>query len=73
MRKTLIGTVIKKASTNTLKVKVSRSVTHPIYKKKYTLSKNYLVHVLDDKYQVGDTVKIAETRPISKNKRFEVI
>lgn len=72
MHKTLIGKVIKKSSANTIKVLVKRQITHPVYKKQYTLSKNYLVHDASGNHEIGDTVTINETKPISKLKHFIV-
>lgn len=72
MPKILKGQVVKKSSSKTVKVAVSRTVRHPIYKKRYSLTKNYLVHDDSGKHKVGDTVTIIETKPISKRKRFKI-
>ena len=72
-RRILIGKVVKKSGDKTVSVLVSRQTTHPIYKKIMRLSKKYLAHDSDNSNSVGDTVKIQETRPLSKSKSWEVI
>lgn len=51
---------------------VNRSVTHPIYGKRYTVTKKFAAHDEDNKAHKGDLVDIIETRPISKNKTFKL-
>ena len=72
-RRILSGKVIKKSGDKTVSVLVSRQTTHPIYKKIMRLSKKYLAHDSDNSISVGDSVKIQETRPLSKSKSWEVI
>lgn len=72
-RRILSGKVVKKSGDKTVSVLVSRQTTHPIYKKIIRLSKKYLAHDSDNSISVGDTVKIQETRPLSKSKSWEVI
>ena len=72
-RRILIGKVVKKSGDKTVSVLVSRQTTHPIYKKIMRLSKKYLAHDSDNSISVGDSVKIQETRPLSKSKSWEVI
>ena len=72
-RRILNGKVIKKSGAKTVSVLVTRQTTHPIYKKIIRLSKKYLVHDNDNSISVGDSVKIQETRPLSKSKSWEVI
>lgn len=71
-RKKLQGTVVSNKMTGTIVVRVDRLVAHPIYKKRYTISKNYMVHYDEGGFQEGDRVTIEETRPVSKNKRWRV-
>ena len=71
--KTLQGTVVSDAMDKTVVVEVGRSVQHPKYKKFYTISKKYHAHDEENKYKIGDTVEIVETRPISKKKSFKVV
>ena len=72
-RRILSGKVVKKSGDKTVSVLVSRQTTHPIYKKIMRLSKRYLAHDSDNSMSVGDSVKIQETRPLSKSKSWEVI
>ena len=72
-RRILSGKVVKKSGDKTVSVLVSRQTTHPIYKKIIRLSKKYLAHDSDNSISVGDSVKIQETRPLSKSKSWEVI
>ena len=72
-RRILNGKVIKKSGDKTVSVLVTRQTTHPIYKKIIRLSKKYLAHDNDNSISVGDSVKIQETRHLSKSKSWEVI
>ena len=72
-KRILSGKVVKKSGDKTISVLVTRQTTHPIYKKLIRVSKKYLVHDSENKIIVGDSVRIQETKPISKNKSWEVI
>ena len=72
-KRILTGKVVKKSGDKTISVLVTRQTTHPVYKKIIRVSKKYLAHDSDNKISVGDSVRIQETRPISKNKSWEVI
>jgi len=72
-KRILTGKVVKKSGDKTISVLVTRQTTHPIYKKIIRVSKRYLAHDSDNKIIVGDSVRIQETRPVSKNKSWEVI
>jgi len=72
-KRILSGKVIKKSSDKTVSVQVTRQTTHPIYKKIIRVSKKYLVHDADNTIAVGENVKIQETKPVSKNKSWEII
>ena len=72
-KRILTGKVVKKSGDKTISVLVSRQTTHPVYKKIIRVSKKYLAHDSDNNIIVGDSVRIQETRPISKNKSWEVI
>ena len=72
-KRILSGKVVKKSGDKTISVLVTRQTTHPIYKKLIRVSKKYLAHDNDNKIVVGDSVKIQETKPISKNKSWEVV
>ena len=67
---TFTGVVIKTAMKDTATVRVDRYVKHPKYKKYQVRSKRFLVHDPGNTAQVGETVTIVATRPISKRKRF---
>ena len=72
-KRILSGKVVKKSGDKTISVLVTRQTTHPIYKKLIRVSKKYLAHDSENKIIVGDSVKIQATKPISKNKSWEVI
>lgn len=69
----LNGVVVSDKMAKTIIVSVSRFIKHPLYGKYYKVSKKYKAHDEENKYKVGDKVKIIETRPISKDKHFSVI
>lgn len=69
---TFVGTVVKTAMKDTATVRVDRFVKNAKYKKYFVRSKKYLVHDPGNSAQVGDTVTIVATRPISKMKRFAI-
>ena len=72
-KRILSGKVVKKSGNKTISVLVTRQTTHPVYKKIIRVSKKYLAHDSDNNIIVGDSVRIQETKPISKNKSWEVI
>ena len=57
----------------TIVVRVDRMMTHPKYKKRYTISRRYPVHDEKNEYHVGDAVIFCETRPLSRHKRWRVV
>ncbi len=73
LRKTRIGTVSSNKMEKTITVEVERKVKHPIYGK--FLNKTTKFHAHDEKNEcsIGDLVKIMETRPISKLKRWRLV
>ena len=72
-KRILSGKVLKKSGDKTVSVLVTRQTTHPIYKKIIRVSKKYLAHDADNTIAVGENVKIQETKPLSKNKSWEII
>ena len=72
-KRVLSGKVVKKSGDKTVSVLVTRQTTHPIYKKILRVSKKYLAHDADNSIAVGENVKIQETKPLSKNKSWEII
>ena len=73
LRKTLVGIVESNKMDKTIVVKVEDSVRHPIYKK--TVKKTYKLKAHDEnnECQIGDKVRVMETRPLSKDKRWRLV
>ncbi len=69
----LQGVVVSDKSDKTVVVKVERRFTHPVMKKTVRRSKNYQAHDAENRFKVGDTVTIEESKPISKTKRWVVL
>ena len=72
MAKTLTGVVTSDVADKTITVTVTSRETHPIYKKQYTVSRKYAAHDENNDAHKGDTVRIVETRPVSKRKAFKL-
>ena len=72
-KKTLEGKVIRDQNAKSIVVLVKRKYSHPFFKKVITSSKKYHVHDETNKFKVGDIVKIIESKPFSKMKKWEVI
>ena len=72
-KKILNGIVVSDKPNKTITVIVERKYQHPILKKVMKARKKYNVHDEENKFKVGDKVSIRESRPFSKNKKFEVI
>ncbi len=73
LRKTRIGIVIKNQMDKSITVSIERKVAHPIYKKYFKKTTSLMVHDERNECGVGDVVKIMETRPVSKNKKWRVV
>lgn len=71
-RKTRVGTVVSDKMDKTVVVKVERRYAHPLYGKQVTRTKKYHAHDENNEFHVGDVVRITETRPLSKLKRWRV-
>ena len=73
LRKVMIGTVTSNKMDKTIVVSVETNVKHPIYGK--IVKRTYKLKAHDEKNecQIGDKVKVMETRPLSKDKRFRVV
>lgn len=67
------GEVVSAAQTKTIVVRINRLRFHPIYQKRYTVSKKFQVHDEKQQYKVGDVVEFVECRPISKHKKWRVV
>ena len=72
-KKTLQGTVISSKQDKTITVLVERKIRHPMLKKIIKRSKKYSAHDEDNIFKSGDKVKIVESKPISKLKRWVAI
>lgn len=72
MAKTLTGVVTSDAADKTITVTVTSRETHPIYKKQYTVTRKYAAHDEKNDARKSDTVRIIETRPISRRKSFQL-
>jgi small subunit ribosomal protein S17 len=73
IRKTRTGFVVSDKMQKTIVVEIVRKAKHPLYGKTVTLTKRYKVHDEESKAKVGDKVLIAETRPLSKDKRWRLV
>ncbi len=72
-KKTLVGIVVSNKMKDTVAVAVSAYVKHPKYKKYSMRTKKYLAHDPGNTAAMGDKVTIRSTRPLSKNKHFEIV
>ena len=72
-KRVLQGVVVSDKNAKTVVVEVERRYTHPLLKKTVRRSKKFHAHDEDDTFKVGDVVRIEESRPISKNKRWVVL
>ncbi len=70
MSKTFIGRVKSNKTDKTIVVIVQTRKTHPIYRKQYADSRNFMAHDENNEAEIGDLVRIVETRPLSARKRF---
>lgn len=72
-KRTLQGTVVSDTNDKTIVVQVERRFTHPLLKKTVRRTKKYHAHDAENRFKVGDQVRIEECAPISRNKRWTVI
>jgi len=72
-RRILVGTVVSDKTDKTVTVLVERKVKHPLYGKIIRRSKKYHAHDEGNEFKPGDTVRIEETRPISKTNTWKVL
>ncbi len=72
-RKVRTGTVVSDRMDKTVVVSVERRLAHPLYGKQVSRRKRYHAHDDANDYRVGDIVRIEETRPLSKKKRWRVL
>ncbi len=72
-RKVLVGTVVSDKCEKTITVLVKTYKIHPLYGKRVMTSKKFTAHDENNQAKIGDVVKIMETRPLSKLKRFRLL
>ncbi len=72
-KRILSGTVVSDKNDKTVVVRVERKVKHPLYGKIIRRSKKYHAHDEGNEYKTGEVVRIEETKPISKNKTWQVL
>ncbi len=73
IRKERVGVVVSDVQNKTIVVKVDRRTPHPLYKKIVKVRKKFTAHDENNEAKVGDTVRIIETRPLSKNKCWRLL
>ena len=73
LRRVMIGTVVSNKMDKTVVVAVETSVSHKVYKKTIKRTYKLKAHDEENKCQIGDKVKVMETRPLSKDKRWRVV
>ena len=73
VRKELVGTVVSAKNNKTITVLVETYKKHPLYGKRVKYSKKYAAHDENNIAHVGDKVRLAQTRPLSKTKRYELV
>ncbi len=72
-RKVRVGVVVSDKMDKTVVVRVTREFRHPLYGKRVQKSKKYMAHDENNECRTGDIVKIMETRPLSRHKRWRVV
>ena len=72
-RKVRVGKVISNKMQKSIVVAIERRVAHPIYKKYYRRTTTFMVHDEQQAAGIGDVVKVMETRPLSKRKRWRLV
>mgnify|MGYP001138510333 CR=1 FL=1 len=72
-RKTLVGTVVSNKMEKTIVIRIERRKLHPLYKKYITRTKKIKVHDEGNLCQIGDLVKVIESRPLSKDKHWSLL
>ncbi|HLO04866.1 MAG TPA: 30S ribosomal protein S17 [Symbiobacteriaceae bacterium] len=73
LRKTRVGIVTSDKMEKTVVISVETLVEHPLYKKRIKRTTKFKAHDEQNQCKVGDKVKIVETRPLSKDKRWRVV
>ena len=73
LRKTRVGKVVSNKMDKTIVVAIQDNVKHPLYKKIVKRTVKFKAHDEQNECNIGDTVKIMETRPLSKDKRWRLV
>jgi small subunit ribosomal protein S17 len=73
LRKSRVGVVVSNKMMKSISVKVERRLRHPLYGKSVKMSKKFMAHDENNDANIGDLVRITETRPLSKNKRWRLV
>lgn len=71
--KSMVGKVISDKMDKTVVVSVERTVKHPVYGKYIRRTSKFFVHDPENSCKAGDRIRIAETRPISRHKRWQIV
>ena len=72
-KKILTGVVVSDKPNKTITVMIERKYSHPLLKKEIKVKKKYNAHDENNKFKTGDKVSIIESKPFSKNKKFQVM
>ncbi len=72
-RKVRVGTVVSNKMDKTIVVRIDRTMKHPLYLKTVKTSSKLYAHDEKNEAKVGDSVRVAETRPLSKTKRWRLV
>ena len=73
LRKVRIGTVVSNKMNKSILVAIERRVAHPIYKKYFKKTTKLMAHDENNECSLGDVVRIMETRPLSKRKKWRLV
>ncbi|MCK9210564.1 MAG: 30S ribosomal protein S17 [Ignavibacteriaceae bacterium] len=73
LRKTRVGKVVSNKMEKSITVAIERKVPHPVYKKYFKKTTKLMAHDEKNECNIGDVVKIMETRPLSKIKRWRLV
>jgi small subunit ribosomal protein S17 len=72
-RRERVGVVVSNSMDKSITISVKQKIKHPIYGKFVNKTSKFMAHDEENTCNVGDTVKISETRPLSKNKRWRLV
>ncbi len=73
LRKTRIGVVVKNKMEKSIVIAIERKVAHPLYKKYFKKTTKLMAHDEKNESNIGDVVKVMETRPLSKSKNWRLV